>query len=206
MKNIYWNILFSVLDVHLYKVSFDGMCLAGIIVIGIGFCIVLLPENWPDYITRLIRFAYHNIHSTEQEQSSNKRTQQILDKYNVYQYYLPNKCLPRTDQHTKKYQVCMFKKISSQKITTKNNTRKKISSSIIIFQHKQLYFKISCQLPGKKFFFQLSPLHTETLQCGYKKGIHINSYQSTSRYLTFQRCTACLASIAIQETVGIKAN
>ncbi|ODN01015.1 Solute carrier family 35 member F4 [Orchesella cincta] len=64
----------AVLDVHLYKFSFDGMCLAGIIVIGIGFFIVLLPENWPDYITRLIRFAYHNIHSSEQEQTTNKRT------------------------------------------------------------------------------------------------------------------------------------
>jgi len=63
-----------VLDIHLYKYSFDGMCLAGIIVIGIGFFIVLLPENWPDYITRLIRFAYHNIHSSEQEQTTNKRT------------------------------------------------------------------------------------------------------------------------------------
>ncbi|XP_054721386.1 putative thiamine transporter SLC35F3 [Uloborus diversus] len=46
----------AVLDVHLYNVKFEGMKLAGILLISIGFMLVLLPDNWPDYITRLIRW------------------------------------------------------------------------------------------------------------------------------------------------------
>ncbi|XP_015908781.1 solute carrier family 35 member F3 [Parasteatoda tepidariorum] len=46
----------AVLDVHLYNVIFEGMKLAGILLISIGFLLVLLPDNWPDYITRLIRW------------------------------------------------------------------------------------------------------------------------------------------------------
>ncbi|KFM82410.1 Solute carrier family 35 member F3, partial [Stegodyphus mimosarum] len=45
----------AVLDVHLYNVVFEGMKLAGILLISIGSMLVLLPDNWPDYITRLIR-------------------------------------------------------------------------------------------------------------------------------------------------------
>ncbi|GFS38026.1 putative thiamine transporter SLC35F3 [Nephila pilipes] len=46
----------AVLDVHLHNVVFEGMKLAGILLISIGFMLVLLPDNWPDYITRLIRW------------------------------------------------------------------------------------------------------------------------------------------------------
>ncbi|CAL1264931.1 unnamed protein product [Larinioides sclopetarius] len=46
----------AVLDVNIYNVVFEGMKLAGILLICIGFMLVLLPDNWPDYITRLIRW------------------------------------------------------------------------------------------------------------------------------------------------------
>ncbi|KAG8192411.1 hypothetical protein JTE90_017946 [Oedothorax gibbosus] len=46
----------AVLDVHFYHVVFKGMKLAGVLLISIGFMLVLLPDNWPDYITRLIRW------------------------------------------------------------------------------------------------------------------------------------------------------
>jgi mannose/fructose/N-acetylgalactosamine-specific phosphotransferase system component IIC len=46
---------FSALDIVLYSAHFAGMKLAGIILIAVGFFLVMLPENWPDYITRLLR-------------------------------------------------------------------------------------------------------------------------------------------------------
>lgn len=44
------------LDVILYGAHFYGMKLAGMILISIGFFLVMFPENWPDYITRLLRY------------------------------------------------------------------------------------------------------------------------------------------------------
>lgn len=46
----------KVLDVNLNGVVFEGMKLAGTIMIVNGFLLVLLPENWPDYLTRLLRY------------------------------------------------------------------------------------------------------------------------------------------------------
>ncbi|XP_073816478.1 uncharacterized protein isoform X2 [Musca autumnalis] len=43
------------LDVVLYGATFAGMKLAGVILIAVGFFLVMFPENWPDYITRLLR-------------------------------------------------------------------------------------------------------------------------------------------------------
>ncbi|XP_037911407.1 putative thiamine transporter SLC35F3 isoform X3 [Hermetia illucens] len=43
------------LDVVLYGAQFAGMKLAGVILIAVGFFLVMFPENWPDYITRLLR-------------------------------------------------------------------------------------------------------------------------------------------------------
>lgn len=43
------------LDVVLYGTTFAGMKLAGVILIVVGFFLVMFPENWPDYITRLLR-------------------------------------------------------------------------------------------------------------------------------------------------------
>ncbi|KQS38693.1 uncharacterized protein Dere_GG24099, isoform I [Drosophila erecta] len=45
------------LDVILYSANFAGMKLAGVILIGIGFFLVMFPANWPDYITRLLRWG-----------------------------------------------------------------------------------------------------------------------------------------------------
>ena len=48
------------LDVNLNGVVFEGMKLAGTIMIINGFLLVLLPENWPDYLTRLLRYKKKN--------------------------------------------------------------------------------------------------------------------------------------------------
>ncbi|XP_035774407.1 uncharacterized protein LOC118457180 isoform X3 [Anopheles albimanus] len=45
----------AALDIVLYGANFAGMKLAGIILIAVGFFLVMFPENWPDYITRLLR-------------------------------------------------------------------------------------------------------------------------------------------------------
>ncbi|XP_043268469.1 putative thiamine transporter SLC35F3 isoform X2 [Venturia canescens] len=45
----------AALDVVLYGAHFVGMKLAGIILIAVGFFLVMFPDNWPDYITRLLR-------------------------------------------------------------------------------------------------------------------------------------------------------
>ncbi|XP_054266377.1 putative thiamine transporter SLC35F3 isoform X1 [Macrosteles quadrilineatus] len=45
----------AALDVVLYGAHFYGMKLAGMVLISIGFFLVMFPENWPDYITRLLR-------------------------------------------------------------------------------------------------------------------------------------------------------
>ncbi|EEB11586.1 conserved hypothetical protein [Pediculus humanus corporis] len=47
----------AALDVMFYDAKFEGMKLAGIILISIGFFLVMFPENWPDYITRLLRYV-----------------------------------------------------------------------------------------------------------------------------------------------------
>ncbi|KAG5670094.1 hypothetical protein PVAND_000378 [Polypedilum vanderplanki] len=43
------------LDILLYGEKFTGMKLGGIILISVGFFLVMFPNNWPDYITRLLR-------------------------------------------------------------------------------------------------------------------------------------------------------
>ncbi|CAH2085276.1 unnamed protein product [Euphydryas editha] len=47
----------AALDVVLYGVEFEGMKLAGIILITVGFFLVMFPDNWPDYIMRLLRWS-----------------------------------------------------------------------------------------------------------------------------------------------------
>lgn len=46
----------AALDITLYEAKFVGMKLSGVILIGVGFFLVMLPNNWPDYITRLLRY------------------------------------------------------------------------------------------------------------------------------------------------------
>lgn len=50
-----FDIFFAALDVNYNQVTFEGMKLAGTVMIVSGFLLVLLPENWPDYLTRLLR-------------------------------------------------------------------------------------------------------------------------------------------------------
>ncbi|BES91716.1 solute carrier family 35 member [Nesidiocoris tenuis] len=45
----------AALDVVFYHTHFFGMKLAGMILIAIGFFLVMFPDNWPTYITRLLR-------------------------------------------------------------------------------------------------------------------------------------------------------
>ncbi|XP_066993222.1 solute carrier family 35 member F3 isoform X1 [Anabrus simplex] len=45
----------AALDVVLYGANFVGMKLAGMILIAVGFFLVMFPDNWPDYITRVLR-------------------------------------------------------------------------------------------------------------------------------------------------------
>ncbi|XP_026474662.1 putative thiamine transporter SLC35F3 [Ctenocephalides felis] len=45
----------AALDVVLYGATFAGMKLAGVILIAVGFFLVMFPDNWPTYITRLLR-------------------------------------------------------------------------------------------------------------------------------------------------------
>jgi solute carrier family 35 protein F3/4 len=53
---IFNNVLLqAALDVVLYGANFEGMKLAGMILIAVGFFLVMFPDNWPDYITRLLR-------------------------------------------------------------------------------------------------------------------------------------------------------
>lgn len=49
------NLYHPALDVVLYGAQFEGMKLAGMILIAVGFFLVMFPDNWPDYITRLLR-------------------------------------------------------------------------------------------------------------------------------------------------------
>ncbi|XP_013174190.1 PREDICTED: putative thiamine transporter SLC35F3 [Papilio xuthus] len=47
----------AALDVVMYGAQFAGMKLAGIILIAVGFFLVMFPDNWPDYIMRLLRWS-----------------------------------------------------------------------------------------------------------------------------------------------------
>lgn len=52
----------AALDVVLYGAHFVGMKLAGMILIAVGFFLVMFPDNWPDYITRLLRWSRRHRH------------------------------------------------------------------------------------------------------------------------------------------------
>ncbi|XP_076349778.1 solute carrier family 35 member F3-like [Tachypleus tridentatus] len=45
----------AVIDIYIYGVVFKGMKLAGILLIVTGFLLVLLPNDWPDYVNILLR-------------------------------------------------------------------------------------------------------------------------------------------------------
>ncbi|KAF8764123.1 Solute carrier family 35 member F4 like protein [Argiope bruennichi] len=83
--------LFSVpasaaVDMYLYSVEFRGMKLAGVVLSMVGFCLVLLPENWPDYLSVLMRWRnkYPNGNTTSHPEprtsyTSRLRTQSVDD-------------------------------------------------------------------------------------------------------------------------------
>ncbi len=49
-------LLITGVDLFLYAgVTFQGMKLAGIVLIAFGFIVVLLPSNWTDMVKELIR-------------------------------------------------------------------------------------------------------------------------------------------------------
>lgn len=54
------NLYPAVVDVYIYEVMFEGMKLAGILLILIGFMLVLLPDDWPDYLTMMLRYRRTN--------------------------------------------------------------------------------------------------------------------------------------------------
>ncbi|GIX97817.1 thiamine transporter SLC35F3 [Caerostris extrusa] len=68
----------AVLDVHLHNVVFEGMKLAGILLICIGFLLVLLPDNWPDYITRLVRWRCRRIPKSKPADPSQPKARRIF--------------------------------------------------------------------------------------------------------------------------------
>lgn len=53
----------AALDIVLYGATFEGMKLAGMILINVGFFLVMFPANWPDYITRVLRSIIMLSHS-----------------------------------------------------------------------------------------------------------------------------------------------
>ncbi|KAL7023787.1 hypothetical protein ACKWTF_012779 [Chironomus riparius] len=61
------------LDILLYGAEFAGMKLGGIILISVGFFLVMFPNNWPDYITRLLRNLILLGHSASRPNFCNRR-------------------------------------------------------------------------------------------------------------------------------------
>ncbi|XP_026672190.1 putative thiamine transporter SLC35F3 isoform X3 [Ceratina calcarata] len=64
----------AALDVLLYGAQFMGMKLAGMIFIAVGFFLVMFPDNWPDYITRLLRNIVLMSHSSSTTGGQQRRT------------------------------------------------------------------------------------------------------------------------------------
>lgn len=46
----------AIVDIYRHEVAFQGMKLAGILLILLGFMLVQLPDDWPDYLTMLLRY------------------------------------------------------------------------------------------------------------------------------------------------------
>ncbi|XP_078037972.1 solute carrier family 35 member F3 isoform X1 [Augochlora pura] len=76
----------AALDVVLYGAHFVGMKLAGMIFIAVGFFLVMFPDNWPDYITRLLRTTgtqQHRSNVARSRCSSMQQRQYRLRSYGV---------------------------------------------------------------------------------------------------------------------------
>ncbi|XP_042887510.1 putative thiamine transporter SLC35F3 [Penaeus japonicus] len=58
----------AVLDTKWYAVEFEGMKLAGVVLIMCGFFLVLFPANWPEYITKVLRWGRHRKRNQPRQQ------------------------------------------------------------------------------------------------------------------------------------------
>ncbi|ROT61701.1 putative thiamine transporter SLC35F3 isoform X3 [Penaeus vannamei] len=58
----------AVLDTKWYAVQFQGMKLAGVVLIMCGFFLVLFPANWPEYITKVLRWGRHRKRNQPRQQ------------------------------------------------------------------------------------------------------------------------------------------
>jgi hypothetical protein len=50
----------AALDIVFYHSTFEGMKLAGIVLISCGFVVILLPSNWTEVINVIIRWGRRN--------------------------------------------------------------------------------------------------------------------------------------------------
>nr|XP_053644585.1 putative thiamine transporter SLC35F3 [Cherax quadricarinatus] len=58
----------AALDIKWYHVRFEGMKLAGVVLIVCGFFLVLFPANWPEYITKVLRWGRHRKRNQPRQQ------------------------------------------------------------------------------------------------------------------------------------------
>ncbi|XP_063911748.1 solute carrier family 35 member F3 isoform X2 [Zophobas morio] len=68
----------AALDVVLYGANFEGMKLAGMILIAVGFFLVMFPDNWPDYITRLLRNIIMLSHSASMPTPNRGKKRELM--------------------------------------------------------------------------------------------------------------------------------
>ncbi|XP_050293332.1 putative thiamine transporter SLC35F3 isoform X2 [Anthonomus grandis grandis] len=68
----------AALDVVLYGAQFEGMKLAGMILIAVGFFLVMFPDNWPDYITRLLRNIIMLTHSASMPDPNRGKKRELM--------------------------------------------------------------------------------------------------------------------------------
>ena len=61
-----------VIDILIYKVVFEDMKLGGVILIMVGFAVVLLPDNWNEYLAKVLRA---NIARFKKKKKKNGRVQ-----------------------------------------------------------------------------------------------------------------------------------
>ncbi|TGZ37344.1 Solute carrier family 35 member F3 [Temnothorax longispinosus] len=71
----------AALDVIFYGAYFMGMKLAGMIFIAVGFFLVMFPDNWPDYITRLLRIHYMLLQKRSPHESQYKVEQETQARH-----------------------------------------------------------------------------------------------------------------------------
>ncbi len=50
-----YELLISVIDTSIYHAVFRDMKLGGVLLILFGFVVVLLPDNWNEYLAHLLR-------------------------------------------------------------------------------------------------------------------------------------------------------